>query len=891
MLFLLLSQLAAAESLPGLTLDFTTNEAGEWVLPEDLPEPLASAGAKAGWRLSSVDGLVFEDPLTIRREVAKGPAREVRLHFDTGGAETILVTWRVPLVQAEFVETLAWPTDFSGVEAGWVRDASGFPGLLDEGSAVYPIDPQAGTLTSGGSGDLELLLSEVFWTLSSSTWSVFTDEAVTWGTAEQARETLDGAARVSRWKDEIGDHLLVPSDAGIDVYAVHFPRGTPTLPSCNANVPETCLTSGRQIIAQLSDRPGALDEANLQLGIACSQGVYGACFETVALAEEALAPHARACIDDRDLPACNRVAESRLELQSEDPTDELVGMLEYACNLEGSGSLGQRLRRLEDVGAGCMMLSGVYDTLDVAGQALLALDQACVLGRAEACEQAAERRHAAFAARTVRECESEDLAIAPSCVELGRLLQEAPIETATLDEFGAFLRGCSLGSAEGCLSLGDYVDRWGIDNERVVKAENELGASCADSELRACLGAGHLLVRHDPRSAAYGEALELFDKACEGGLAPGCIAGARQRRIKAAKSVEAPDQATMWGSACTLHDPDGCAGLGERHVRSKETWPNAFDAWSQACMLGEAHSCSELGQLVVRSHEPAWTDEQPRDVYLARGCDNGDPEGCFWLADDQMEPREQPSEATYLLLEKSCKGDYGDGCASLADVHLDRKTSFDDEIAARHLDSACANGHYDSCRILGTMYLRGKGVERDRRRANELLERFRVNARRKHIRAGVSLGMVNVAGAELELVAPIPVGPAVSIVGQYTYLPKMGSVLVLLEGDSAPKTPPDLTVLGASARIYPNTQARGPYGSVGVNDITASGGSVKRERNRFGWSARVGMRTDTKGLYTGMEIGLGQYGLVRLKDFDEDENGIIPLVVPTFAFSIGLAFL
>ncbi len=891
MVLLLLGQLAIAESLPGLTLDFATNDKGEWVLPEDLAEPLATAGAKPGWRLSSVDGLVFDDPLQVRKEVARGPSREVRLHFQLpSGGETILVTYRVSLVQAEYVETLPWPTDFSGLEAGWVTDDSGFPGLRDEEGAVYAADPEQGKLNAGGSGDQALVLSEVFWALSTSTWAVIETDSVMWGTAEQAKKTLDGAARVSRWKGEIGDHMLVPGDAGIDVFSVQFPRGTPLLPSCNPRVPETCLASGRQIVEQLSDRPGAKEEAAHQLGIACSQGVYGACYESVALTQESLAPHARACVDDRDLGACNRVAKARLEMEDE-PSEELVGLLEYACNMEGSGTLGQRLRRLQDVGAGCMMLAGVYDTRKRAGQALLALDQACVLGRAEACERAAERRHQAFAARTVRECENEELAIAPSCVELGRLLQDAPIATATVDEFGAFLRGCSLGSAEGCLALGDYVDRWGIDNERVVTAETELGASCGDGELRACLGAGHLLVRHDPRSTAYGEALSLFDKACEGGLAPACIAGARQRRIKAAKQISAPEQEEMWDSACTLHDPEGCAGLGERNVRSKDTWSDAFTAWSQACELGSAHSCSQLGDLVDRNHDPAWEGEQARDVYLSRGCDNGDPEGCYWLAADQLEPREPPEESTYLLLEQSCDGDYGDGCAALADVHLDRKTSFDDEIAARHLDSACANGHYDSCRILGTMYLRGKGVERDRRRANELLERFRVNARRKHVRLGLSIGMVNVAGGELELVAPIPVGPAISVVGQYTYLPSMGAVLVLLEGDTAPVTPPNLEVLGASARIYPNTQARGPYGSVGVNQVTARGGSVRRDRTRFGWSARVGMRNDNKGIYTGMEIGLGQYGLVKLEDFDEDETGVIPLIVPTFAFSFGAAVL
>jgi len=66
----------------------------------------------------------------------------------------------------------------------------------------------------------------------------------------------------------------------------------------------------------------------------------------------------------------------------------------------------------------------------------------------------------------------------------------------------------------------------------------------------------------------------------------------------------------------------------------------------------------------------------------SRGCENGDPEGCFELAGLSMPRKGEPAEPTYVLLERSCEGDFGPGCASLGRVHLQRKTSFDDEIAA-----------------------------------------------------------------------------------------------------------------------------------------------------------------------------------------------------------------
>ena len=147
-------------------------------------------------------------------------------------------------------------------------------------------------------------------------------------------------------------------------------------------------------------------------------------------------------------------------------------------------------------------------------------------------------------------------------------------------------------------------------------------------------------------------------------------------------------------------------------IKVSSSCPDAFNAWTRSCDLGEAHSCTELGLLVDKKHKDAWEGEQPADDYLARGCDNGDAEGCYWLAEDEVPRNGEPPETAYMLLDQSCEGQFGLGCYELADVHLDRKTSFDDEIAARHLNTACSNGEFDACKDLGQMYLVGKGVER-----------------------------------------------------------------------------------------------------------------------------------------------------------------------------------
>ncbi|MEL6345910.1 MAG: tetratricopeptide repeat protein [Myxococcota bacterium] len=888
---------ASAESLPGLPLPFSTNDAGQWVLSDGLPQAYADAGVEPGWILKAVDGRAFTSGLSVRRQVARGPAREVQLLFQTTEeegppeeVETILVVPRGELIQIEELGLLPYPDGFAPDASGWKETRSGVPLLIDALGASWLLDAQTGAQERA---DIEVLgdrqIPEVWWTLNKGIWIIDDADGLIVGGVDNAKEAMDGAIRIRSFQSRSGDHLVKPGPEGLQVFTVSWPRGTPDLPTCEPAVPETCLASGRQLYAELGERPGGRDEALRQLGLACANGVYRGCLEAVAIEDTVLSEQALSCIDG-DVNACHTVSRERLSQEPDDPGLLVQGVLEFSCQMDASGSLGERLRRLEDVGDGCVMLAEAYDALNQKDRALLSLDQACVLGRADACEEAEQRRKKAFALRTVRECEDPALPVASACVELGQILQNEPVSATSLDDFNAFLRGCNLGDEDGCRLLGDYVDRWGIENPRVIQAEEELLLSCTNGVQRACLGSAYLMVRHEPRSDAYARALELFSGACEAGIASGCVAGAEQRRIGKAKKVDAPDQLDMWRSACERLSAPGCAGLGLQLSEDKKAWAEAFTAYDRACEFGDAHACTLQGLLTENKHKAPWPDEQPTDAYLKKGCDNGDPEGCFELAEDDLPKKGEPPEDAYLLLERSCLGEFGEGCAALAKVHLDRKTNFDLEIAAGHLDTACNNGSFESCRELALMYQRGRGVEKDRAMARELAQRFQLNAPRRHIRIGADLGFPYAAGGDAEIVLPIPVGPAISVGGTYSYTPFIGTALVFLKGDSSPDTNPALAYWDVVARLYPNNKARGLFVGVGYHDLQTVGGDTPT-LTRTGYSARIGIHSDNKLFYTRAELGLAQYGIIRLSDFDEDETGSFPLIQPVLGFSVGLAFL
>ena len=187
------------------------------------------------------------------------------------------------------------------------------------------------------------------------------------------------------------------------------------------------------------------------------------------------------------------------------------------------------------------------------------------------------------------------------------------------------------------------------------------------------------------------------------------------------------------------------------------------------------------------------------------------------------------------------------------------------------------------------MYLRGKGVEKDRAKAKEMAQRYSINADRRLVRLGGRVGFPSLAGGEGELILPIPVGPAIGLTGSGSYLPGVGGVMVQLEGGSAPKVQPDMQYFDAGLRLYPNNKARGLYAMAGVHRLQATGGTLAAPLTREGVSARLGMYNEDKLIYTRLEMGIGQYGMINLRDFDEDETGRFPLIQATLAFSVGIA--
>lgn len=750
-------------------------------------------------------------------------------------------------------ETLAWPEAFDGERPFWQTNRYGQVVLVDRDDEVFAVD-QAGRALRPITTDDALTAYRFpmkYLKRWSDDWQVVRD-----GRSLPLAEGPDftGAALVTRWGDDRRDALLRIERAGIEVWTVQPPAGVRDFPSCFASVPESCLASGVLLLKEYAGDPTAKRVARAQIGRACKDGVVRACFLEVALKEGRNAPAARSCLDG-EAEACATVggatyAEAKMKGESSAAGEK---MLEYACN--------------EGVAGACSEAAQLFDERDLPHNALLMLDRACVSGDRDACGQVEDRRDRAFATGIARAC-LKDEPDAVGCITLAQFLEERPLDDLGIDAFGAWSRACRAGEDQACRSMGPYVDRWGLDHERVKAATDDLLTACDAGTTQACVGAAHLLVRLDPRDPQYARARTLYADACQAGSVEGCLSGASQSWAGTARKLEAPDAEALYRIACDAGSPAGCAGLGRVLAPDRKRTEEAVTALQKGCELESASACTQLGLLAQAGRHRM--DVDPAAVF-ERGCDQGEPEACYQLgaslAGEQVAPTDSPA---YAAFETACDSGQMAACEAVGQAHLARGTHYEAGIAAPHLDRACDAGRTDACAALGSMYKAGNGVERDRKKGRELLVKAGELQPVKHVRLGARVGFLNLLGVDTEVVLPIPVGPAISVGGDFSYLPGTDDLSMMY--------------VGPTVRVYPSHSARGLYAAAGWHQFRID--AKDEVTTNAGFNGRVGVRVQKGATFGGVEIGLASVDAPRVQEIIRP----IPLVVPVFGVSGGVAF-
>lgn len=756
-------------------------------------------------------------------------------------------------VEVVYQETLPFPETFDGERPFWQTNRFGQVLLVDQDGETFGVD-QAGRAIRALDSEEAVKAYRFplkYLTRWSEDWQVVRD-----GRSVPLPQGPDftGAALLTRWGADRRDALLRIERSGIEVYSVSPPPSVRDYPSCFASVPESCLASGITLLKEYAGDPKAAKIARAQVGRACTDGVVRACFIGVALDGGRNGPAARSCLDG-EAEACATVggslyAEAKLKGESSGASER---MLEYACN--------------EGVAGACTEAAQMYDERDLPHNALLMLDRACVSGDRDACEGVEARRDRAFATGIARAC-LRDEPDPIGCITLAQFLEEKPQDDIGIDAFGAWSNACSAGEDTACRSMAPYVDRWGVTDPRVETATTALLTTCEGGGQEACVGAAHLLSRLDAKDDRYGKARQLYVDACQAGEIQGCLSGAEQSWAGTAKRLELPGAEALYGIACEAGSAQGCAGLGKTVAADRRRTDEAVVALEKGCELQSASACTQLGILAVEGrHRP---NLDPRTIF-ERGCDEGEAEACYRLGVALDEGDATIGETSALdAFAKGCDGGQLDACEAVGRAHLERGTPYEAGIAAAHFEAACNGGRTKACSELGTLYKTGNGVPKDPRKGRQLLVKAGELEPVKHVRLGARLGFLGILGVDTEVVLPIPVGPAISVGGDFSYLPGSDELT--------------MTYLGPTVRIYPSHSARGLYAAAGWHQFRIN--AKEEVTTNAGFNGRVGVRVQKKATFGGVEIGLASVDAPRVAEIIRP----IPLVVPVFGVSGGVAF-
>jgi TPR repeat protein len=201
------------------------------------------------------------------------------------------------------------------------------------------------------------------------------------------------------------------------------------------------------------------------------------------------------------------------------------------------------------------------------------------------------------------------------------------------------------------------------------------------------------------RGALTALATSQLESSCEGGSMEGCDALAKQLVTEAGENVELGRQAiALWTRACEGGLADGCYNLGvafRKGVAGPPALPAAVAAWEQGCRLDGLRACAELGTALMAGNGVQADDARAR-LLLTGACDKGHWPACHNLGVLLSGAGEHP--AALAALTKACDHDFASSCVNLGAMHsMGRGTPNDQAKAAEIWRKACRLGSTKAC--------------------------------------------------------------------------------------------------------------------------------------------------------------------------------------------------
>lgn len=270
-------------------------------------------------------------------------------------------------------------------------------------------------------------------------------------------------------------------------------------------------------------------------------------------------------------------------------------------------------------------------------------------------------------------------------------------------------------------------------------------AQCAAGNLGSCHNLANLAYRNYGKDVPDAQnvkdedrALELWKKACDGGVFAACNSYADNRTSRTGsqpKDLAAAHAAYV--KACDGGNSDACYTLGDNTLRGREGETKdpvaGLALLSRSCKLGDSLGCREMGEYFFAGKYGVPKNPALADKLLSAFCSQGDLRACDDLGHHLLGlfDNEDKAEAPIAeipnakargrgLLDKVCRSGGSraeSNCATLGRVMVEDN----DPKGRALLAEKCPTAKSDTCIFLARSYLEGKGGPVDKAKAYEAL--------------------------------------------------------------------------------------------------------------------------------------------------------------------------
>lgn len=341
---------------------------------------------------------------------------------------------------------------------------------------------------------------------------------------------------------------------------------------------------------------------------------------------------------------------------------------------------------------------------------------------------------------------AEDYPVETNCVALALMQRDGSysIQKNPKESVRRLKESCDRYNMEACFHLGAAYEKGLGEPKDLDQARVRYTMACDNGFREACVAMAR--VAGDPR-----EAVEVFARLCKEEHAGACGGAANAYYFARGVDWNVTEALSLYDRGCTLGDAISCAMVGEMAQYGIGGEPDANKAYAQyqkACDAGNQPACGRAGWYIERGEGGASKDTAKAEPLYAAACEKGEaPDACRWQADllkaekkgsaskiaqlyqralslakaqsadspyhlwllgtfhrDGVATVKSPAAAAELFV-KACEASHPLGCLDAGRLYLEPGGPGLDanrEVAAVHLDKACAASVAEACRLAET---------------------------------------------------------------------------------------------------------------------------------------------------------------------------------------------